>query len=645
MQPDRRIDRPWTCRLRAARALAVLVLLISGLSASAQEICDNAIDDDGDGLVDLNDSLDCSCGRLIIVDPSVTSMVPNPSFELYDSLPTEIGQLDRCVDWAQATYASTDYFHTAGYMLPNTPLPLPDGQAYTGFHVIYDNPGNGIGNADAYTEYLGVNFPQPLLAGTTYVLRAYIAGGALKYTFLDTIPDPLDLPVYTFTPPFFGPLEITIFGTSAPATFPVGTIFDCPVSVGWFEVGHASYQAETQWSVITIPFTPTTDLYAIMIGGPCKPPMDHAYHAHGNWSGSSPYYLMDDLTLNTIDQFTGVIVATGGLCAQDLVLTAHAPTNTVSHQWFRNGVALISATGPVLPVTLAMGAGRYTCVARGPDNACLAMDHEVYQETLVLHVSASPRRGCEPLDVHFACTDPLAAMVWTFGDGTTGPGLTNTHTYQYPGTYEVSFTYTTASGCVYQSPLNLPITVLPRPDIAIAVEPPGPYLPGQTITLQGTGTFAEHWSWSFGNIPPYVALSTNSTTLTLPTTAGTYDVALYATMLYNVNQSITCLDTAYLRLEVPSCNANTVFVPTAFSPDASGKNDQQCVYGDCIVHMTFRIFDRWGNKVFESFDQQTCWDGLHNGQPLDAGVYVYQLHATLATDEVVVKQGNISLIR
>ncbi|HEY0976119.1 MAG TPA: hypothetical protein VGE21_01505, partial [Flavobacteriales bacterium] len=329
--------------------LGTLVMgLVLGMVASAQEICTNAIDDDGDGLVDLNDTVDCPCNHILTVDDDVTSLIPNPSFELYSTLPTEIGQLDHCVDWSQATYASTDYFHAAGYALPNTPLPLPDGEAYTGFHIIHDNPGNGIGNADPYTEYLGANFQQPLQAGTTYVLRAYIAGGAITYTFLDTIPDPLDLPVYTFDPPYFGPVDITIFGSAVPATFPVGAIFDCPASVGWTDVGHVSYLPTPQWSVITIPFTPTVDLYGIMIGGPCVPPMDHAFFEDGAWSGSGPYYLIDDLALNTLDQFTGVIVAEGGLCAQDLVLTAYAPANTVSYQWYRDGVALIGQTTNVI---------------------------------------------------------------------------------------------------------------------------------------------------------------------------------------------------------------------------------------------------------------------------------------------------------
>jgi gliding motility-associated-like protein len=93
----------------------------------------------------------------------------------------------------------------------------------------------------------------------------------------------------------------------------------------------------------------------------------------------------------------------------------------------------------------------------------------------------------------------------------------------------------------------------------------------------------------------------------------------------------------------PEC---TLYIPTAFSPDNSTKNDTHCLYGtDCITSMSFNIFDRWGNKVFESTDRNACWDGIYNGQPLDPAVFVYHLSATLNNGESVERQGNITLMR
>jgi gliding motility-associated-like protein len=110
-------------------------------------------------------------------------------------------------------------------------------------------------------------------------------------------------------------------------------------------------------------------------------------------------------------------------------------------------------------------------------------------------------------------------------------------------------------------------------------------------------------------------------------------------------------DTACITITVSSsvafnCTAANIFVPSAFSPDVSGKNDQQCVHGtECIATMTLGIYNRWGNQVFETTDPEACWDGTYNGQALDPAVFVYHLIATLTNGETLERQGNITLMR
>jgi len=81
---------------------------LAAMSLSAQEICNNAIDDDGDGLIDLNDS-DCACADIM-----ASSLIPNPSFEDMNCCPQFEAQLDCAVDWIQASVPTTDYVHTCG---------------------------------------------------------------------------------------------------------------------------------------------------------------------------------------------------------------------------------------------------------------------------------------------------------------------------------------------------------------------------------------------------------------------------------------------------------------------------------------------------------------------------------------------------
>ena len=76
----------------------LFLLLFFSVAIYGQEVCTNGIDDDNDGLVDLNDP-DCQCGSNV----EVPSLIPNASFEDYTICPTNHSQLNRATGWIQAT--------------------------------------------------------------------------------------------------------------------------------------------------------------------------------------------------------------------------------------------------------------------------------------------------------------------------------------------------------------------------------------------------------------------------------------------------------------------------------------------------------------------------------------------------------------
>ena len=57
------------------------------------------------------------------------------------------------------------------------------------------------------------------------------------------------------------------------------------------------------------------------------------------------------------------------------------------------------------------------------------------------------------------------------------------------------------------------------------------------------------------------------------------------------------------------------------------------------------IFDKWGNLVFEILDPDTGWNGMFKGKPVNTGVYVYRMDATLKNGETLMESGNITLFR
>nr|MBA3706100.1 gliding motility-associated C-terminal domain-containing protein [Bacteroidota bacterium] len=135
-------------------------------------------------------------------------------------------------------------------------------------------------------------------------------------------------------------------------------------------------------------------------------------------------------------------------------------------------------------------------------------------------------------------------------------------------------------------------------------------------------------------------LGLNCSTCTNPI-AGPSQTTQYCVTVSNTNG---CTDNACVTVTV-DVHCGEVFVPNAFSPNNDGENELECVYGKCIQKMTFIIFDRWGEKVFETSDVKQCWDGSYKGNIMNTAVFVYYLKATLITGEEIMKKGNISLVR
>lgn len=85
-------------------------------------------------------------------------------------------------------------------------------------------------------------------------------------------------------------------------------------------------------------------------------------------------------------------------------------------------------------------------------------------------------------------------------------------------------------------------------------------------------------------------------------------------------------------------------VPNAFSPGSRNSTFKILRRGDATLK-GFTIFNRWGQKVFETADIDKGWDGTFNGEPQPMGVYIYTIDAVNANGRRFTKQGNVTLIR
>jgi gliding motility-associated-like protein len=68
------------------------------------------------------------------------------------------------------------------------------------------------------------------------------------------------------------------------------------------------------------------------------------------------------------------------------------------------------------------------------------------------------------------------------------------------------------------------------------------------------------------------------------------------------------------------------------------------VRGNNITELNFVIYDRWGEKVFETNDQTIGWNGYFKDKPVDPAVFVYYLEVTCEGGQTYFEKGNITVI-
>ena len=103
-----------------------------------------------------------------------------------------------------------------------------------------------------------------------------------------------------------------------------------------------------------------------------------------------------------------------------------------------------------------------------------------------------------------------------------------------------------------------------------------------------------------------------------------------------------CINTKCIDIAV---TCNDVFIPSLFSPNGDQINDYFVIEGSCITKFNLRIFNRWGENVFQSQDQKHSWDGTFKGDPLNSGVFAYVFEYTDNTNTSHKVSGNITLIK
>ncbi|MCB9335301.1 MAG: choice-of-anchor L domain-containing protein [Flavobacteriales bacterium] len=233
-------------------------------------------------------------------------------------------------------------------------------------------------------------------------------------------------------------------------------------------------------------------------------------------------------------------------------------------------------------------------------------------------------------------------VVWYWGDGSysTYPWDTITHTYSSPGSYQISMEVvsTEAQG---ECPNTLVVVdevivhPLPTPDFLSNPNPTTMFEP--TVEFVDITNNTQLADWDFAGL----GTSTFSNpTFTFPDdTSGVYPVTLTITDIHGCVNEITKV--------VIVKGEHGLFVPNTFTPDFDFKNDVFMPKGFGILEegYSFMIFNRWGQKIYETHTWGDGWDATYGGQPVQEDTYVWKIIYKDVNGELYTKHGHVNVIK
>ncbi len=245
-------------------------------------------------------------------------------------------------------------------------------------------------------------------------------------------------------------------------------------------------------------------------------------------------------------------------------------------------------------------------------------------------------KGCVPLTSSFEAISNAGSSTiytWNFGDGNSATGNNLEHIYESSGFMSVTVVATDTNGCSASYTEQNVVQVLEQPVAGFRTSPEVVFIGGDELELTSLSENALYCYYVIGN--DTILGCTNTYNFT---EEGVYSITQVVLNALGCTDEITHTVTVEYGTEY--------YVPTAFSPNNDGNNDEFLVVGSEIKEFSIIIFDRWGNEIFTSDNIEKGWKGLTPGnQPMPEGVYSYRLEMRSKLNKDIVKTGAVTLLR
>ncbi len=294
-------------------------------------------------------------------------------------------------------------------------------------------------------------------------------------------------------------------------------------------------------------------------------------------------------------------------------------------------------------------AGTYTAIVTDVFNCEAQIDYTITEpDNVIPMIVVDTAAGCFPHQVDFqnvTVSDLIETTYVDFGDGyiETFVGQQSfEHTYEKPGVYDVYVLITTTDGCQFEYMFEDLVEAYDNPIANFYVNPNNVSMLEATVGLVNASTdnmVLYEWSIPLGD--PDTSNNENVNHIQYPLDApGQYPVSLWITDANGCTDSIT----KYVSI----LNDLTFFAPNTFTPDGDEHNQnwEYHVNGIDVYDFNLKIFNRWGEIIWESNDVNVYWDGTYNGKIVEAGTYVWTMECgDIHNDSRYTFSGHVNVLK
>ncbi|MBP9083175.1 MAG: PKD domain-containing protein [Bacteroidia bacterium] len=234
---------------------------------------------------------------------------------------------------------------------------------------------------------------------------------------------------------------------------------------------------------------------------------------------------------------------------------------------------------------------------------------------------------CDPSVSFVNLSEFYDSISWYLGDGTTSFDTSFIHLYQDAGSYNVLLI--AENECGIDSLIQVvEINAIQQPEANFSFS-----LNECTklVNFFDSSLNEFSWNWYFGD----GGTSFEQNPIYEYQQSGFYEVMLI------VNEGTICADTAQRTLIIDENSIAGLFIPNVFTPNNDGLNDLfELKYTELCDEISIKIYNRWGQQVFQSDNKQFKWDGKFKGKDVPDCVYYYIFKGKVST-----RSGSITIIR